>query len=82
MQITRLSSDSHEDVIRVRDDATGLTGFIAIHSTQLGPAAGGLRMRAYDSEESAINDVLRLSHGMTFKTVSYTHLTLPTKRIV
>jgi len=67
MQITRLSSDSHEDVIRVRDDATGLTGFIAIHSTQLGPAAGGLRMRAYDSEESAINDVLRLSHGMTFK---------------
>lgn len=67
MQITRLASDSHEDVIRVRDETTGLSGFIAIHSTQLGPAAGGLRMRAYDSEDSALNDVLRLSHGMTYK---------------
>lgn len=67
MQITTLTSQSHEHVIRVADDASGLVGFIAIHSTQLGPAAGGLRMRAYDSEASALNDVLRLSHGMTFK---------------
>ncbi len=67
MDITHIPSDSHEQVIRVADDATGLVGFIAIHSTQMGPAAGGLRMRPYASEDAALNDVLRLSHGMTFK---------------
>lgn len=67
MQITTLPTASHEEVLRVSDDATGLVGFIAIHSTQLGPAAGGLRMKPYASEEAALTDALRLSHGMTFK---------------
>lgn len=67
MHITTITSPSHEHVIRVSDPDAGLIGFIALHSTQLGPAAGGLRMRAYDSEDAALNDVLRLSHGMTFK---------------
>jgi len=67
MQVTTIASPSHEHVIRVSDPGAGLVGFIALHSTQLGPAAGGLRMRAYDSEEAALNDVLRLSHAMTFK---------------
>lgn len=67
MHITNITSPAHEHVIRVSDAGAGLTGFIALHSTQLGPAAGGLRMRAYENEDAALNDVLRLSHGMTFK---------------
>ncbi|MBF9030200.1 amino acid dehydrogenase [Rhodobacterales bacterium HKCCE3408] len=67
MQITRIASAEHEEVIRVEETATGLLGFIAIHSTALGPAAGGLRMRVYGDERAALDDVLRLSRGMTFK---------------
>lgn len=67
MQITRLSVESHEDVYRVEDTDAQLLGFIAVHSTQLGPGAGGLRMRPYESEAAALEDVLRLSRGMTFK---------------
>ncbi len=57
----------HEQVVFTRDDATGLQCIIAIHSTALGPALGGTRFRAYDSEEEALTDVLRLSRAMTYK---------------
>ncbi len=67
MQITRVAVAGHEGLYRVEDRPSGLLGFIALHSTQLGPAAGGLRMRPYVSEDDAIEDVLRLSRGMTFK---------------
>ena len=67
MQITRLATPTHETVLRVHDANIGLTGFIAVHSTKLGPAAGGLRMRPYDSEDAALTDALRLSVGMTYK---------------
>lgn len=46
---------------------TGLRAIVAIHSTTRGPALGGTRFFAYDSESAALNDVLRLSEGMTFK---------------
>jgi len=65
--LTRLSSDTHEEVYRVEDADSGLRGFIALHSTALGPAAGGLRMRVYESDEAALADVLNLSRGMSFK---------------
>ena len=67
MNITPVASATHEEVYRVEDADSGLIGFIAIHSTTLGPAAGGLRMRPYDSEEAALTDALRLSEGMTYK---------------
>jgi len=67
MHTTRISSDTHETVLRVEDAVAGLIGFIAIHSTARGPAAGGLRMRPYGSEGEALEDVLRLSRGMTLK---------------
>lgn len=67
MQITEVAAPSHECVLRISDPETGLLGFIAIHSTELGPAAGGLRMRPYTSEADALEDVMRLSRGMTFK---------------
>lgn len=67
MKITQVAVTTHENVLRVEESATGLIGYIAIHSTQLGPAAGGLRMRPYGSEAEALEDVLRLSRGMTYK---------------
>ena len=57
----------HEKVVFCQDKATGLKAIIAIHDTTLGPALGGTRMWNYNSEEDALNDVLRLSRGMSFK---------------
>jgi len=51
----------------VNDTATGLRAVIAIHSTALGPATGGLRMWTYADEQDAIMDALRLARGMTYK---------------
>ena len=59
--------DDHEQVLFCSDPSTGLKGIIALHSTTLGPAAGGCRMHAYASEEAALTDVLRLSKGMSYK---------------
>ncbi|HEX7060575.1 MAG TPA: Glu/Leu/Phe/Val dehydrogenase dimerization domain-containing protein [Woeseiaceae bacterium] len=59
--------DDHERVLFCRDAATGLAAVIAIHSTALGPAAGGCRVWRYVSEQDAIHDVLRLSQGMSYK---------------
>ncbi|WP_278920892.1 Leu/Phe/Val dehydrogenase [Pseudophaeobacter profundi] len=67
MTITALPSTTHEEIYRVEEPTLGLVGFIALHSTQLGPAAGGLRMRPYASEAEALVDVQRLSEGMTYK---------------
>ena len=61
------SFDDHEQVIFVSDQKAGLEGIIGLHSTALGPAAGGCRMVPYSSTEAALKDVLRLSRGMTFK---------------
>jgi len=59
--------DGHELVIFGSDAPTGLRAIIAIHSTALGPAAGGCRMWPYASEAEAVADVLRLSRGMSYK---------------
>jgi leucine dehydrogenase len=57
----------HEEVVFLSDKSVGLRAIIAIHNTACGPALGGCRMRNYSSEAEAIEDVLRLSEGMTFK---------------
>ena len=60
----------HEQVLYCHDPDVGKTGLkaiIAIHSTKLGPAAGGCRMHPYESEQAALTDALRLSQGMSFK---------------
>ena len=49
------------------DVVTGLRAIIAIHSTVLGPAAGGVRMWPYDTEVAAFTDALRLSRAMSYK---------------
>ncbi|MHA2252213.1 MAG: Leu/Phe/Val dehydrogenase [Candidatus Kariarchaeaceae archaeon] len=61
------SFDEHEQVIFVSDTEADMVGIIAIHNTALGPAAGGCRMQPYKSVDAALNDVLRLSQGMTMK---------------
>lgn len=58
---------AHESVSFFNDEASGLKAIIAVHSTALGPAAGGCRMWAYATEGAALEDVLRLSRGMSFK---------------
>lgn len=59
--------DHHEAVHFFDDEATGLTCVIALHSTALGPAAGGCRRWQYANSTEALTDVLRLSRGMTYK---------------
>ena len=59
--------DRHEIVHFVDDPISGLKAIIAIHSTALGPAAGGCRRWQYASDADAVTDVLRLSRGMTYK---------------
>jgi len=61
------SFKAHEQVVFCHDEETGLKAIIGIHSTTLGPALGGTRMWNYASEFDAIQDVLRLSRGMSFK---------------
>lgn len=59
--------DKHERILTFDDKNTGLKGFIAIHNTSMGPAAGGTRYWTYSSEEEALEDVLNLSRAMTYK---------------
>lgn len=59
--------DDHERVVFCRDVGTGLHAIVAIHSTALGPAAGGTRQWSYPDSDAALYDVLRLSQGMSFK---------------
>ena len=59
--------DDHEGVHLFTDPASGLQAVIAVHSTALGPAAGGVRFWHYADHTSAITDALRLSRGMSFK---------------
>ena len=63
----QLSFDGHEQIVFCNDEDTGLKAIIGIHNTVLGPALGGTRMWTYQSEWHALNDVLRLSRGMTYK---------------
>lgn len=62
-----MSQYNHEQLLFCNDNATGLKAIIAVHNTTLGPALGGTRMWAYNNENEALVDVLRLSRGMTYK---------------
>ena len=57
----------HEQVAFFYYPEVGLKAVVAIHDTTLGPSVGGCRMRMYESEAQAIDDVMRLSEGMTYK---------------
>jgi len=63
----QVSFNDHEQIVFCNDKDTGLKAIIGIHNTVLGPALGGTRMWKYTNEWEALNDVLRLSRGMTYK---------------
>lgn len=65
--ISQMTTYNHEQLVFCQDNATGLKAIIAVHNTVLGPALGGTRMWMYNNETEALNDVLRLSRGMTYK---------------
>ncbi|HUP67688.1 MAG TPA: Glu/Leu/Phe/Val dehydrogenase dimerization domain-containing protein [Sphingomicrobium sp.] len=59
--------DAHEEIHFITNDECGLRAIIALHSTHLGPAAGGCRLWHYANEGDALTDALRLSRGMSYK---------------
>jgi len=59
--------DNHESLHYFHDEKSGLRAIVAVHSTALGPAAGGTRRWVYSNDADALTDVLRLSRGMTYK---------------
>lgn len=64
---TEADFDAHELVQLVHHRASGLVAIIAVHSTHLGPAAGGTRFWHYADDAGAMRDALRLSRGMSYK---------------
>jgi len=67
LKIEELDIKGYERVIGVRDTASGLKAFIAVHSTVLGPSLGGIRMFPFTSQKRALEDSLRLSKAMSYK---------------
>lgn len=62
-----IQKDPFEQIVFFQDASVGLKAIVSMHSTALGPAVGGVRMWNYANEAEALNDVLRLSKGMTYK---------------
>ncbi len=60
----------YEQLVMCSDPASGLRAVIAIHDTTLGPACGGTRIWPYATEEEALDDALRLSRAMTYKSAT------------
>jgi leucine dehydrogenase len=63
----QMNAYGHQKIVFCNDPDSGLKAIVAIHDTTLGPALGGTRMWAYKTEADALNDVLRLSKSMTYK---------------
>ena len=59
--------DAHEEIHFVTDEKCGLRAIVAVHSTHLGPAGGGVRFWHYAKDDDAVTDALRLSRGMSYK---------------
>ena len=67
MGVFELISDEYETISYANDPDSGLHCIIAIYSTALGPALGGTRFWPFESEDAALEDVLRLSKAMAYK---------------
>ncbi len=63
----QIHEHDYEQVVFCNHNSSGLRAIIAIHDTTLGPALGGVRMRPFASEAEALEDLLRLARGMTYK---------------
>ncbi|MCH9630558.1 MAG: Leucine dehydrogenase [Chlamydiia bacterium] len=67
LEVKDLQIDGYERVVEATDETCGFHAFIAIHNTTMGPSLGGTRFYPYENREAALNDVLRLAKGMTYK---------------
>ncbi len=67
MIFERIETLEHQQLVFCHDPSTKLKAIIGVHNTVLGPALGGTRLWAYENEADAIQDVLNLSRGMTYK---------------
>jgi valine dehydrogenase (NAD+) len=67
MEITKIRVPTHEQVVRIEDAGLGIDAIIAIHSTALGPALGGIRFWHYETDDAALADALALSEAMSLK---------------
>jgi leucine dehydrogenase len=67
VRISEVEVDGYERVASAEDAESGLRAFISVHSTRLGPSLGGMRLWPYATEDAALEDVLRLSRAMTYK---------------
>lgn len=67
LDIEEIAIAGYEKVLKVSDPSSGLEAVICIHNTTLGPALGGTRIYPYASFEDALQDVMRLAKGMTYK---------------
>lgn len=67
MKVRVIKTRGHEHVAAFSEPKAGLTAYVAVHSTALGPSLGGVRMRPYPDEGQALGDALRLSRAMTYK---------------
>jgi glutamate dehydrogenase/leucine dehydrogenase len=56
-----------EELVSTYDEASSTWMFIGVHSTALGPAMGGTRMKSYPTPDDAVRDILRLSQAMSMK---------------
>ncbi len=62
-----MEESSHQNLYFCNDKEVGLQAIIAIHDTTLGPAIGGVRMLPYSNTAEAVEDALRLSKAITYK---------------
>ena len=63
-----LADDDHEQIVIRQDGRTGLRFIVAVHSTVLGPALGGMRLKRYPGGlREALEDVMGLARTMTLK---------------
>jgi leucine dehydrogenase len=67
LKVKELHTNGYEKVIEAIDLDAKLHCIIAIHNTTLGPSLGGTRIYPYKSVSEALDDALRLSKGMTYK---------------
>lgn len=67
LKIREIKVKGYESVLACEEPHSGLSSIIAIHNTNLGPACGGIRLLPYATFDEALDDVLRLSKGMSYK---------------
>ncbi|WP_373049498.1 Leu/Phe/Val dehydrogenase [Vulgatibacter sp.] len=63
-----MAGKAYESVHFFHDAETGLKALVSLHDTTLGAGLGGTRaLSTYETEADAVDDVLRLARGMTYK---------------